>query len=264
MGILDFHAHIYPETICEKAVHSVSAFYGIDVERAGTSASLLTAGKAAGVDHFVVQSVAVTPKQVQSINTFIAGECAAHPEFYGFGTLHADMENPREEIERIEQLGLRGVKIHPDTQQFNMDDPKMLAIYEMLEGRLPVLMHCGDYRYDYSHPRRLAAVLDQFPKLTVIGAHFGGWSLFDLALEYLQERHCYLDISSSMMFLGLRRTAELIRRYGADRILFGTDFPMWNPKEELEQVYRLGLTNEELEKILCTNGMRILEAAVVK
>ena len=106
------------------------------------------AGKQAGIDRFVVHSVAVTPKQVQSINNFIAEECAAHREFFGFGTLHADMEDPRSEIERIEALGLRGIKIHPDTQRFNMDDPKMMAIYEMLEGRLPVLIHCGDYRYD--------------------------------------------------------------------------------------------------------------------
>ncbi len=264
MPVLDFHAHIYPEPICEKAVHSVSSFYGIDIGRPGTAESLLKLGKEAGISRFVVQSVAVTPKQVQSINNFIAEQCTLHPEFYGFGTLHADMEDPRGEIERIEKLGLRGVKIHPDTQRFHMDDPKMMAIYEMLEGRLPVLMHCGDYRYDYSHPRRLAAVLDQFPHLTVIGAHFGGWSLFDLALEYLENRFCYLDISSSMMFLGLRRTAELIRIYGAERILFGTDFPMWCPQGELERVRSLGLTETELEKILYTNGMGILGEPVEK
>ena len=258
MKVLDFHAHIYPETISEKAVHSVSEFYSIDVDHPGTPAALLEAGKQAGIDRFVVHSVAVTPKQVQSINSFIAEECAAHPEFFGFGTLHADMDDPRGEIERIESMGLRGIKIHPDTQRFNMDDPKMMAIYEMLEGRLPVLIHCGDYRYDYSHPRRLAAVLDQFPNLTVIGAHFGGWSIFDLAVEYLEHRRCYLDISSSMMFLGLRRTAELIRIYGADRILFGTDFPMWSPKSELEQTLRLGLSQEELERVLYRNGMEIL------
>lgn len=261
MAILDFHTHIYPANIAEKAVHSVSAFYGMDVDRPATPEDLLAAGKRAGIDRFVVQSVAVTPKQVGAINTFIAETCAAHPEFYGFGTLHADMDDPAGEIARIEALGLRGIKLHPDTQQFNMDDPKMMAIYEMLEGRLPVLIHCGDYRYDYSHPRRLAAVLDRFPKLTVIGAHFGGWSLFDLALEYLLDRQCYLDLSSSMSFLGLRRTKELIDLYGPERILFGTDFPMWELKDELCQVYRLGLSPEDLEKIFWRNGMRILGEA---
>lgn len=258
MHILDFHTHIYPETISEKAVHSVSAFYGIDVNRSGTAETLLQLGKASGVDRFVVQSVAVAPRNVEAINTFIASACAAHPEFCGFGTLHPEMGDPEKEIQRIEALGLRGVKLHPDTQQFFMDEPKAMALYERLAGRLPVLIHCGDYRYDYSHPRRLAAVLDRFPDLTVIAAHFGGWSLFDLALEYLEHRSCYLDLSSSIPFLGLRRTKELIRAYGADRILFGSDFPMWDPGQTLSQVKKLGLTDEELEKILWTNGRDLL------
>ena len=256
--VLDFHAHIYPLKISEKAVHSVSEFYGIQMGFSGTAESLLAAGKQAGIDRFVVQSVAVTPKQVSSINRFIAGACQAHPEFIGFGTLHADLEDPASEIEFIIKLGLRGVKLHPDTQGFPMDAPKIMRIYEQLEGRLPILMHCGDYRCDFSHPKRLANVLDQFPNLTVIGAHFGGWSLFDLAVEYLEHRSCYLDLSSSIPFLGLRRTRELIQIYGADRILFGSDFPMWNPTEELERVRSLGLSQEDLEKILWKNGQSLL------
>ena len=258
MQILDFHTHIYPENISEKAVHSVSDFYGLHMHGEGTAEALLAYGKEAGVTRYVVQSVAIAPRYVQSINTFIAEECRKHPEFIGFGTLHPAMENVKEEIDRIRQLGLRGIKLHPDTQQFDMDAPEAMAIYEMVEGEFPILMHCGDYRYDHSHPARLANVLDAFPNLTVIGAHFGGWSLFDLAVEYLEERHCYLDISSSMVFLGLRRTKELIRLYGADRILFGTDFPMWDAKEELERLRSLELTDEEMEKILYTNGMKIL------
>ena len=91
--VLDFHAHIYPPEISEKAVHSVSEFYGIQMGFPGTAESLLAAGKQAGIDRFVVQSVAVTPKQVSSINRFISGACQAHPEFIGFGTLHADLED---------------------------------------------------------------------------------------------------------------------------------------------------------------------------
>ncbi len=258
MRILDFHTHIYPAGIAEKATHSVSQFYKLDIDKDGTAESLIKAGDKAGITDFVVQSVAITPKQVQSINNFIAEQCSLHPQFIGFGTLHPDMENVDEEIDRIRDLGLCGVKLHPDTQMFNMDDPKAMHIYEKLEGEFPVLIHCGDYRYDYSHPRRLANILDTFPGLTVIGAHFGGWSIFDLAVEYLEERNCYLDISSSTMFLGARRSEELIRIYGVDRILFGTDFPMWNAVEELRMFNSFHFTEEEREKILYTNGMNLL------
>ena len=112
-----------------------------------------------------------------------------------------------EELDHAQELGLVGVKIHPDTQRVNMDDERLMAIYELCERRgLALLMHCGDYRYDYSHPRRLKRVLHEFPQLRICAAHFGGWSIYDLALEYLEDETCLLDMSSSMRLLGLRRT----------------------------------------------------------
>ena len=88
--------------------------------------------------------------------------------------LHAAMEDPLSEIDRIEKLSLKGIKLHPNTQRFPIDDIRMDPVYDALQGRLPVLIHCGDPRYDYSHPRRLRRVLERFPKLTVIAAHLGG------------------------------------------------------------------------------------------
>ena len=258
MEIIDFHAHIYPQKIAEKAVKAVGDFYTIKMDTDGTPDALLRECKKAGVSRCLVQSVATGAAQVEKINDFIAEQCRLHPEFIGFGTMHAVFEDPEKEISRMISMGLRGIKIHPDTQAFDMDDPRIMRVYELAEGRLPVLLHCGDYRYDYSHPRRLQNVVDTFPKLTVIGAHFGGWSLWDLAMEYLLDRGCYLDCSSSLMYLGKVRSKEIIRAYGADRILFGTDFPMWTHTEELKRVAELGLTETETEKILSKNAKRIL------
>lgn len=259
MEIFDFHAHIYPEKIAHKAVQSVGHFYGIEMDCDGTARTLLEKGKRAGVSRFLVQSVATSPAQVCSINDFIAGECARHPVLTGFGTLHPDMERPLEEIVRLQELGLKGVKFHPDTQKFNMDDDKLFPIYDALsQSGLPVLMHCGDYRYTCSHPQRLARVLDNFPRLTVVAAHFGGWSLWDLALEYLKDKNCFVDCSSSIMFLGKVRSRELIKAYGAERVLYGTDFPMWDEKEEIGRVESLGLSMEELELIFSGNAKRVL------
>lgn len=258
MEIFDFHTHIYPEKIAQKAVKSISEFYDINMSSNGTPDHLLDIGKQSGISKFVVHSVATGPSYVQSINNFLADECTKHTEFIGFGTLHPDFPDLESEINRIEKIGLKGIKIHPDIQKFNMDEGKLLNIYEIIEGRLPILIHCGDYRYDYSHPRRLAHILDLFPKLTVIGAHFGGWSIFDLAVEYLENKQCYLDVSSSMGFLGLRRTKELIDIYGAERMLFGSDYPMWSPKDELERVYALNLPESILERLLYKNAIEIL------
>ncbi|MDR0914671.1 MAG: amidohydrolase [Oscillospiraceae bacterium] len=263
LQIIDMHAHIYPDKIAEKASIGVGEFYNLPMRnQAGSVANLLSSAAQSPIEvtGFLVHSVAVTPKTVESINNFVSSECKAHPQFRGFGTIHAHTENFEQEIERIVQLGLRGIKIHPDTQQFDADCKEMFKIYEILQSKkLPILVHCGDYRYDYSHPHRIKRIMQSFPNLRLIGAHFGGWSVWDLALEYLEDENIYLDCSSSMKWLGKVRTRELIRRYGAGRILFGSDFPMWQHKKEIECLLSLKLTIDELEKIFYKNAKQILD-----
>lgn len=263
MTAIDCHCHIYPEKIAERAVQGVSDFYTIHMENhTGTPQALLDACADSPVTHHVVYSVATRPDQVQSINDFIAAECAAHPNFVGFMTLHQDMENPEAEIDRAVDMGLCGLKLHPDTQAVNMDDPRLMRMYEYIEGKLPVVIHCGDYRYDYSHPHRLQNVLHTFPGLVVDAAHFGGWSIFDLALEYLENENCFLDMSSSMAFIGDRRTRELVELYGVDRILFGSDFPMWNPVAEYERFRALGFSEADFAKMTHHNAERFLGKSI--
>ena len=71
------------------------------------------------------------------INDFIAEQCRTHDNFVGFATMHQDFEEVEREIDRAIELGLKGVKIHPDTQKVNMDDPRLMRLYEIIEGRLP-------------------------------------------------------------------------------------------------------------------------------
>ena len=256
--VIDFHAHIYPEKIAGRALTNVWEFYKIHMQLDGTVGTLLENGRRGGIDRFVVFSPAAVPEQVRSINDFIAGVCREHPELTGFGTLNQDMQNPGEEIERLAGLGLKGVKFHPDMQRFNIDDKRMMEIYAALEGRLPVIFHTGDYRYPFSHPARLAKVLDHFPKLTAVAAHFGGWSLFDIAMDHLLDRFCYFDVSSSLPFLGKRRALELIRVYGAERFLFGSDYPMWDPAASLVDFLELNLSGSERDLILYKNACAVL------
>jgi predicted TIM-barrel fold metal-dependent hydrolase len=257
-AIIDFHTHIYPEKIAAKAVASIGDFYGIPMQQAGTVNALLESGQKGGIGRFVVFSAAEFPAQVQAINDYIAGVCREHPQFTGFGSLHKDMEKPLDEIERLIGLGLRGIKLHPDMQKFNIDDDAMMTIYASLEGRLPVIFHTGDYRYSYSHPMRLAKVLDAFPKLDVVAAHFGGWSVVEIAWDYLYKRRCYFDISSTLSFIGKRRAVELIRSYGAERFLFGSDYPMWDPASCLAEFLELDLSESEQELILGKNALKLI------
>ena len=260
MEIIDFHAHIYPNGIAEKASQATGDFYDIKPYCSGTSAELITFGKKAGISRFVLLPVATKHNQVRHINEFIANEISVHKEFYGFGTLHPECENIIGETKRIINLGLKGIKIHPDTQQFNTDDSRLFEVFDYIQGKLPLLVHCGDKRFDYSHPRRLVRVMDNFPRLKVIAAHLGGWSLFDEAFELLKDENCYLDISSTMMFLPQDQVERYIHGYGADRLLFGTDFPLWSPEQEVASFMNLHLCADEFEKIAYKNALEILNA----
>lgn len=258
MTVVDAHVHVYPEKIALRAAESVGDFYQYPMFKEGSIPAMLAAVEGSPITHHIIYSVATKPSNVESINDFIAAECKKHPNFVGFMAMHQDYPNPEDEIERAIGLGLRGMKLHPDTQKVNMDDDRLMRIYELIEGRMPLVMHCGDYRTDFSHPRRMKRILHEFPNLVVDAAHFGGWSVFDLAVEYLENENCFLDMSSSQKFLGHRRTRELCEIYGADRILFGSDFPMWDPSEEFEMFESLDFSKADFEKMTWHNAERFV------
>ena len=260
--IISMHNHIFPEKIAVKATISIGEFYGLQMTSSeGTSENLLAESKPYGVVKYLVCSTATKPEQVQSINNFLYEETVKHPQFFGFASLHPLMENIEEEIDRIISLGFRGIKLHPDMQKFNLDDPLAFPLYEAINNRLPVLIHMGDSRYDYSKPYRLANVIDNFPNLTFIAAHLGGYTAWDEALnEYIGNPSVYLDTSSSLTFLPPEKAAKIIRTHGINRVFFGTDFPMWQHKNELELLYKLGLNEDELYKILYGNAEKFLSS----
>ena len=262
MFAIDCHAHIYMKKMASKAVKGVGEFYDVPMSCTGISEELHEIAVSSPVRHFVVNVVAPSAKHVHRLNVFAAEECAAHSEFTGLATLHPDMENPDEEIEAILALGLKGIKLHPDTQHFDADSDKAMRLYECIAGRLPLLIHCGDYRYDSSHPRRIARIIEAFPELTVVAAHFGGWSIYDEAIPYLTDKNCYMDISSAMPFLPPEKIHSLIRHYGAERLMFGSDYPMWDPVREYEAFMKLDLTEQERELILRKNAAKVFSIDV--
>ena len=256
--IIDAHCHIYPDKVAAKAIETVGDFYKIEMSCPGTVSDLLSRQRQAGITASIVHSVAIKPQTVQSINDFIAAASAANPSLIGFATMHQDFEDMAAEVERCIALGLRGFKLHPDSQGVNADDPRLLRLYELIEGRLPLILHCGDYRWDFSHPRRIRQILQDFPNLVLNAAHFGGWSIYDLAVEYLEDARCYMDVSSASVYLGPRRTTELIHIYGAERILFGSDYPMWDPVEEVRRFALNGLSAAEREQVCWLNAQAFI------
>jgi predicted TIM-barrel fold metal-dependent hydrolase len=256
--IFDLHNHIFPEKIADRAVASIGCFYDSPMEGKGTVEDMLISGTKAGIGHFVISSTATTTDQVTVINNFIAKKSTLDDRMIGFGSIYPAFPKPEDEIDRIIALGLKGIKLHSDFQEYNIDDPIMFPIYEALQEKgLPVIFHIGDYRMDYSNPLRLAKVIKMFPKLTAIAAHLGGYTVWDDLGDVLIGENLYIDTSSALMFLPQERAIDIIRRHGTNKVLYGTDYPMWSHDVELKRVLNLGLTEEETKQILSDNACKL-------
>ena len=167
-------------------------------------------------------------------------------------TIHAAYEDNTGEIARFLAEGCRGVKIHPDMQEYFIDDPRLDPPTDdyLSQVEVPLMVHLGDARYEYSRPQRLAKVMDRFPRLKVIGAHLGDDTRWDDALTLCGRENLWLDTSSALWALDPAVSRNIIERHGEDRILFGTDYPVSLPEREFHAAGQAGLIGSRERKIL--------------
>ncbi len=257
--IIDSHTHVYPDKIAQKAADSIGQFYDVSMHMDGSVGTLISTMEKAGVHQSLICSAALTADRVATINNFIADTVRMHPDkLMGLMTLHPHMENPKAEVERAMAMGLKGVKLHPDMQKFALDDAICDDMYAACEGVCPMLLHTGDKRYRYSNPDMVPRVLENFPNLTLICAHMGGYSEWDSAAKCLKDTNVYVDCSSTFFAVDKEKALALFDLFGEDRILFGSDYPMWNAKDEIETLLSLGLSETALKKIFSENILKIL------
>ena len=264
--VFDIHTHTYPEAISEKACENLGKFYDFEVRGKGTYADLEAQAAENNVQGFLLFSVATNARQVPKVNSSIAAlaELSRSHGYrtVGFAGMYQDYPDFEAEIDRVVPLGLKGVKIHPDIQAVDINDPRLLPLYEILQAReMPLYLHMGDDRpqYRYSTADKLLDVMKQFPHLSVVAAHFGGYKAFNEAVPMLAgHENIRYDTSSSLWLMTPERAVEIIGTLGAENVMFGTDYPVMNPGEELERFFRLKLTDDVREDILWNNAVRFL------
>ncbi len=256
-GIIDFHAHIFPETLAHKAVTHIGRHYGITMNGNGLLEELAASAEASGVSRVVILSSATKPSQTNTVNHWLAER--QDSRFIAFGTLHPDSDTVEADLDMLLSLGLHGVKLHPEFQVFDIDDPKMDRIYRAVGGKVPILMHVGDPKLDHSAPIRLMRVLERFPDLRIVAAHLGGYERWDEARKTLIGLPIHLDTSSALWAMEPEDALELIHAHGVDRIVFGTDYPVNNHAQEMALFDRLALTDEERQAVLHDNAAALLE-----
>ena len=149
LRIIDIHAHVFPDAIARKASESIGAFYNLPVKYTGYVGELIHYYQEAGIETGCIHSVALTPHYISSINRFIAATADQYPgKLIGFAAIHPDEENIPALIDEVIHKGLKGFKIHPDMQKFALDSPAAMEMFAAIEGKLPIIIHTGDIRYD--------------------------------------------------------------------------------------------------------------------
>ena len=262
--VFDIHTHVYPEKIAARAVENLGKFYDFVPEGDGTYTTLESASRENGVVGFLIFSVATNAHQVENVNSYIA-ESVKNSRKRGFDTvgfagMHQDFPDFAAEIDRAEANRLRGVKIHPDIQRIDIDDPRMMELYEIVEGRMPVYFHMGDNRpeYQFSQPEKLLKVLKMFPRLEVVAAHLGGYKSWESGKALANCPNVWFDTSSALWAMTPEKAREMISVLGSERVMFGTDYPVKMPREEIDRVLAIDLSEKEREDIFYNNAQRFL------
>ena len=261
--MIDFPVHAFPDPVAQKAIPTLSATSGGVVPAYdGTIASLKRHLTENGVDKAVILNIATNTHQQKKVNDF-AISLLSDEQLVPFGSVHPESPDALSELERLKAAGIRGIKLHPDYQNFFVDEERLFPIYEKAaELGLITVFHAGvDIGYPepvHCTPERLARVLDRFGDAPVVAAHFGGYLLWDSVLEHLCGTKVYLDTAFSYGKIPPDYAKKILAAHDSERILLGSDMPWSTAANEVRLIRALGLSEQTVEKILSINAKRLL------
>lgn len=258
----DFHTHIFHPKIADKVLDHLQLHYGIQPVGTGLTDDLLMRLDMSGIKRAVVLTAATTPDQVIPANNWSMHLNKTYTQLQAFGTLHPGFKDWEKELERLEQNSIIGLKFHPDFQGYDLADPLLSPIFEAVGNRFILMFHVGDRLppdQNPSSPGKLAVIRKNFPDLVIVAAHLGGYLHWDHALHFLAGTDVFLDTSSSLPFISRELLMKILKKHSLERILFGSDYPLFDPGKEIELLNtKACLSSKEIETVL-SNGARILE-----
>jgi uncharacterized protein len=249
----DTHTHVFHPKIAEKAINQLQTHYGIKPQGTGVLDDLLARADRAGIGRVVVHTAATDPSQVIPANNWAMDMERQSKRVTAFGTLHPDYAEPEKELARLRAAGIKGLKFHPDFQGFFLDDPKFYRLMEIIGDEFTLMIHIGDAKAPEKNPScpiKMAKLRRAFPKPRLIAAHLGGYSHWRCAVENLAGLDVFFDTSSSLSFIDDDTLRELIAKHPMEQLLFGSDYPLFDPADEIALVKRriapLGVRTEDI------------------
>jgi predicted TIM-barrel fold metal-dependent hydrolase len=261
--IIDFHTHVFPDDLAEKALATLLA--NLDnlytpVNNA-TVSGLLKNMDEWKIDISVVQPIITKPSQMQKTNEW--ARSIGSDRIISFGSIYPHTDHYKRDIDFVVGLGLKGLKFHAEYQNFRIDDDQMLKIYDYaLSKGLIILHHAGadpgmpmPYK---SSPRQFAKIVDAMRGGVIVAAHFGGHAQWDDVEKYLVGKNIYLDTSMGFEYFSPAQFVRIVKNHGADKVLFASDAPWSNAQTEVEHLRNLPLLESEKQNILGDNAKRLL------
>jgi len=262
--VIDFHTHAFPDALAERAISGLVKSSGGSYPPCsdGTIGGLCRNMEKFGVDVSVLQPVITKASQLKTLNEWAKAQCS--DKIIAFGGIYPHTEDYKADIDFVCSLGLKGLKFHVEYQNFVLDAPEMLKIYDYaFEKGLIVIHHAGfdpAYPPPYrSSPKQFANVAKEMRGGVLVAAHLGGQKQWDEVEEYLVGSNVYLDTSMGFEYYSKEQFLRIVKGHGADKILFGSDSPWSRADEEIAAIRSLPIDESDKEKILSGNAKRLLK-----
>lgn len=260
--IIDIHTHIYPVALARRAMEVTGQEHD-DFKNLPIRENLLTRMQDAGVTLSVNLPVVSKPQNQAEVNRF--AKESARKNIIPFGGLHPDCENVVEELEKLKDMGMAGIKFHPPFQKVHLEDPKYEEMWRRINALgFPVLIHCGTAKiarpYDL-YPSGVRKILKYAPDIPIIMAHMGSFCMMKNPNEDLENlpENVFIDTAMSAELEEAGEFEEIIRRFGTNRVLYGSDFPYGTQKAAIARIKDSSFTDSEKEDMLWKNAAKILK-----
>ena len=238
MEIFAHHAHVFPDGSQEGG--SISALLSLMDD--------CDVGKAVCFAPFARQAPEIDR------NAWLAETIAPIDRLYGFGTVDFSREDIAEQVDRIAEMGLLGIKVHPAYQAIPVLSDKARAVYSAAERLgLFVTFHTGIHwhRISHYHPLLFDEIAFEYPKLSFSMEHVGGFCFFNDAPAVLENNMfrknaaiyagltSVFDDGQKFWYLSDRQLQDLIWQVGDDTSFFGLDFPWNNARSVRDAIKRI-------------------------
>ena len=261
--IIDFHTHVFPDELADKAIKALTESCDnlyLPVSD-GTVTGLLRKMDEWGIDASVIQPVITKKKQFEKTNQWAAD--VQSDRIVSFGGIYPHTDDYKRDIDFVRELGLRGLKFHAEYQDFILDDPHMLKIYDYALSCGMIIIHHAGFDPAFpppfrSNPERFARVVDAMGGGIIVAAHLGGHAQWDDVEKYLVGKDIYLDTSMGFEYFSKEQFLRIVKDHGANRILFSSDAPWSAAGSEIQHIRSLPLSDDIKAKILSENARRLL------